>query len=193
MSAVSSTQTERTNLELQLFFPNAERFPNELAVIVLENFEAINLSKMQRVSRTWHVVIQRFFHEKILAAKLSYIYEVFQKIMQQWHNPIDNEKINRLTATIPPEKLSIFANLRDSHNFTPLHEAVLSRNSKLINLLVRSIAEKKREAYINSESDNKKSAWSIAKDIFLSGDDTAFNTLKPYMVSLVFRGCMISS
>ncbi len=73
-----------------------------------------------------------------------------------------------------------------------MHEAVLSRNSKLIDLLVRSIAPEKREEYINSESVNEKSAWSIAKDISLSGDDTVFNTLRPYMVSLVFIGCMIS-
>ncbi len=102
MSAVSSTQAEGPNRERQPFFPNDKEFTTDLAGIVLRYFDAIELSKMQKVSWTWHVVIQSFFHEKILDAKLSYIYEAVQKIIQQW--PIANEKINRLVATIPFEK-----------------------------------------------------------------------------------------
>ena len=171
---------------MQSFFPNSNTaVPPEVAVIFLDNFNALELSFLQKVSWSWHVVIRTNFHEKILHVREFYLThykgQTFQKLTEK--EIINISDVETFLKSIPSELVSRFAYLQDVQQRTPLIFAVYANNFTLMRSLIESLPEDEREAYIESKG---VSALSLAKHEVTQGNTQFLYLLLPYMKSKIY-------
>jgi len=171
---------------MQPFFSEENpKIPPEIVALIFSNFNALELSFLQKVSWSWRAVIRTYFHEKIMKVKEFFITHYIGKTFQNLTNKdvVLFSEVENFLYSIPPELISRFAYIQDFKERTPLIYAVYAKNIPLIRLLIESLPEDKREAYIESKG---VSALSLAQFEVMQGNPQFFSLLVPYLKSKMY-------